>query len=93
MQRIIESPRRGKRNSAHGFLCAWVSAVQERLFAADSQAIDANCRRGDGSAEFQVVCDFGDVHEHVFQVAGDRDLFHRIRKLAAGNPQPDAPRE
>ena len=40
-----------------------------------------------GAAELQVVADFGDVEQHVFQVAGDRDLFDRKGQFAVLDPQ------
>ena len=40
--------------------------VLPELFAADGQAVDADCGTGDGAAEFEVAGDFGDVLEHFF---------------------------
>ena len=57
-----------------------------RLFAADYQAVDADGWAGHGAAEFQVVCDFGDVEEEFFQISRDRDFFDRIGQFAAGDP-------
>src|SRR5690349_17198733 len=59
----------------------------ESLFAADGEAVDADGRSCDRSAELQVVGDLGNIEEQFFQVSCDCDFFHRIRELAAGDPQ------
>src|ERR1041385_3122443 len=35
------------------------------LFATDRQPVDADCWAGLGTTKFQIVGDFGDVHEHL----------------------------
>ena len=62
-------------------------ARHSHLGPADRHAVDANRRAGDGAPEFQVAADFGDVEEHLFQVAGNGDLFHRIGELTARDPK------
>jgi hypothetical protein len=56
-------------------------------FSTDGQAVDADGGTGDGAAEFEVVSDFRDVEEKLFQISGDRDLFHGISEFAIGNPE------
>src|SRR6266536_4469779 len=57
------------------------------LFSSDGEAVNADCRRCDCAAEFQVAGDFGNVKEHAFQITGDRDFFDRIRQFAARYPK------
>src|SRR5215470_8708349 len=58
------------------------------LFASDSQTIDANGRRSDRAAEFEVVANFRDVQKHVFQITRDRNLLDWKGQFTAGNPKP-----
>src|ERR1035437_759326 len=52
------------------------------LFPCHRHAINSQRGGRDRAAEFQVVADLRDVEEHVFQVAGDGDLFHRVSQFA-----------
>ena len=55
------------------------ASIEQRLLrAGDGHAFDANGRGGAGSAEDEVVADGDDVFVHVFEVAGDGDLFDGV---------------
>src|SRR5215468_12292340 len=69
-----------------GFLCDFV--VKRRLLSAHRQPINSKGWRGYRAAKLQVVRNFGDVEEHVFQIASDRDFFHWMGEFAARNPEP-----
>src|SRR5260370_39739886 len=56
------------------------------LRAGDGHAFDADGGGGAGSAKDEVVADRGDVFEHVFEVAGDGDLFDGVGELAVLDP-------
>src|ERR1039458_8716839 len=58
-----------------------------QLTAGDGHAVDAEGGRGGGGTEDEVVADGGDVLVHVFQVAGDGDLFDRVGELAVLDPE------
>src|SRR5690348_4017426 len=60
-------------------------------FAANGEAVEAESGRGDGTAEFEIVADLGNVLQHVFQIAGDGDLFDRVGAVAAGDPKTAGP--
>src|SRR5438270_10653354 len=69
-------------------LCTFVSSVviASVSLAADDESVDANGGRSHGTAELQIISDFRDVEEHVFQIAGDGDLLDGIRELASRDP-------
>jgi len=48
------------------------------LFSADREAVDSDGGRGYAATEFQVAAYFGDIAEHVFEIAGYRDFFYGI---------------
>src|ERR1700690_3269391 len=50
--------------------CFGMTLLLLKLLAADGEAVDADGGGGDGAAEFQIVSDFGNIQEHVFQVSG-----------------------
>ncbi len=52
----------------------------------DGHAFDADGGGGAGSAEDEVVADGDDVAVHVFEVAGDGDLFDGVGELAVLDP-------
>src|SRR5437870_3967010 len=56
------------------------------LRSGDGHALDANGGGGAGSAEDEVVGDGGDVLVHLFEVAGDGDLFDGVGELAVLDP-------
>ena len=57
------------------------------LFAADHQAVDADGWSRNRAAEFEVVSDFGNVEEQLFQVSSDRDFFDWVCEFATGDPE------
>src|SRR5580704_4014520 len=61
------------------------------LRSGDGHAFDADGGRGARSAEDEVVADGGDVFVHVFEVAGDGDLFDRVGEFAVFYPHAAGP--
>src|SRR5512146_519627 len=59
----------------------------EFLLAGDGHSIYTKGRASECAAEFEVVADFGDVVEHVVEVAGDGDLLDRVVEFAVLDPQ------
>src|SRR5580704_12468071 len=57
------------------------------LRSGDGHAFDADGGRGARSAEDEVVADGDDVFVHVFEVAGDGDLFDGVGELAVFDPE------
>ncbi len=50
-------------------------------------SINAQRRRRSRAAKFQVIANLRNVIQHVLEIAGHGDFFHRISKLAVLNPQ------
>src|SRR3990172_4840678 len=59
------------------------------LLAGHGHSPDPNSRRGDTTSKDQVVADTINRLKHLKQVARDRDLLDRVRKLAFFNPMTD----
>src|ERR1039458_3624012 len=57
------------------------------LVAANCEPVNAERRRGHRAAELQIVRNLGDVEEDFLQVSRHGDLFNRISKLSARDPQ------
>src|SRR5260370_22775716 len=56
------------------------------LLSANGEAVDADGGRGHAATKFQIAPYLGNIAEHVFEVAGDRDLFDRIGQFAVDDP-------
>src|ERR1700674_699676 len=56
------------------------------LLSAYGEAVDADGGRGHAATEFQVAPYLGDVAEHVFEIAGYRDLFYWVGQFAIDDP-------
>lgn len=54
----------------------------ETLLPRDGQPFNANSGTSNRSAKLQVVADFTDIEEHIFQVPGHRNLLHRVGELS-----------
>src|SRR5271170_2302516 len=61
--------------------------MRYNLRSGDRHALDAHGWSGAGSSEDEVVADGDDVLVHVFQVAGDGDLFDRVGEFAVLDPE------
>ncbi len=56
------------------------------LFASYRQAVYPDGWGCYCATELQVIGDFGDVEEKIFQVSGHRDFFYRVSQFTAGDP-------
>src|SRR3990172_7532188 len=54
----------------------------------DSQPSDLNRWRADLLPEIEVIAHHLNLHEHLFYIAGDGNLFHRIGELSILYPDP-----
>src|SRR5881398_2374702 len=61
------------------------------LVSCDGHAFDADGGGGAGASEDEVVADGGDVFVHVFEVAGDGDLFDGVGEFAVLDPHAAGP--
>src|SRR5271154_4240599 len=57
------------------------------LLAAHSQPVNSYGGASHRAAEFEVVCNLGDIEKHFLQIAGYRDFFHGIGQFSTRNPE------
>ena len=56
------------------------------LFATNHQAIDSD-GRANCATKFEVVPNFGNIEEELFQISRDRDFFYWVCEFATRNPE------
>src|SRR5438552_6217406 len=60
--------------------------VKSTLLSRNGHAINTDGRGSHGAAELQVAADFGDVIEHLLEIAAYGDLFYGIGEFSVFNP-------
>src|SRR5713226_5555619 len=79
-------PRSGGAKPRHHTTARAAVPTRVFLFSADREAVDADRGRGYAATEFQVAAYFGDIAEHVFEIAGYCDFFDGIGQFAVDDP-------
>src|ERR1700678_2229460 len=83
-RREDQTPPRSPQSRRRSWRISMRSPLQ--LLPAHCEPVNPDCRRGDAAAEFEIAADLGNIAEHLFQIAGYRDLFDRIGQFAVSDP-------